>query len=87
MLELMRSAPERYATVRAALRYRGNGPTIKALRERYLLYRYNLHDRRGNAPEAPGRRVHHHGYDQGEHNPESEPGKRDVICTLGGYIS
>jgi hypothetical protein len=36
VLELIRSAPERYETVRAALRYRGDGPTIKALRERYL---------------------------------------------------
>jgi hypothetical protein len=35
-LELIRSAPERYETVRAALRYRGDGPTMKALRERYL---------------------------------------------------
>ena len=36
VLELMRSAPERYDTVRAALRYRGDGPTIKAVRERFL---------------------------------------------------
>jgi hypothetical protein len=36
VLELIRSAPERYDTVRAALRYRGEGPTIKALRGRYL---------------------------------------------------
>ena len=28
-----------------------------------------------------------HGYDQGEHNPESEPGRRDVISILGGYLS
>jgi hypothetical protein len=32
----MRSAPERYESVRAALRYRGDGPTIKAIRERFL---------------------------------------------------
>ncbi len=37
VLELMRSAPERYESVRAALRYRGDGPTIKAVRERFLL--------------------------------------------------
>ncbi len=36
VLELMRSAPERYDTVRAALRYRGNGSTIRAVRERFL---------------------------------------------------
>lgn len=36
VLELMRSAPRRYETVRAALHYRGDGPTVKALRERYL---------------------------------------------------
>ena len=36
VLELIRSASQRYDTVRAALRYRGDGPTIKALRERYL---------------------------------------------------
>ena len=35
VLELIASAPERYASVRAALRYRGDGPTIKALRERF----------------------------------------------------
>lgn len=36
VLELMGSAPQRYDTVRAALRYRGDGPTIKAVRERFL---------------------------------------------------
>jgi hypothetical protein len=36
VLELMRSAAERYESVRAALRYRGDGPTIKAVRERFL---------------------------------------------------
>ena len=36
VLELIRSAPERFESVRAALRYRGDGPTIKALRERLL---------------------------------------------------
>lgn len=35
VLELMGSAPSRYETVRAALAYRGDGPTIKAVRERY----------------------------------------------------
>lgn len=36
VLELMRSAPQRYETVRAALRYRGDGAAIKAARDRYL---------------------------------------------------
>ena len=36
VLELMRSAPERYERVRAVLRYQGDGPTIKAVRERFL---------------------------------------------------
>jgi hypothetical protein len=35
VLELMHSATERYESVRAALRYRGDGPTIKAVRERF----------------------------------------------------
>jgi len=34
VLELIRSAPERYDSVRAALRYRGDGPTHKQIRER-----------------------------------------------------
>ena len=36
VLELMRSAPERYESVRAVLRYQGDGPTIKAVRDRFL---------------------------------------------------
>ncbi len=36
VLELIRSASQRYDSVRAALRYRGDGPTIKAVRERFL---------------------------------------------------
>ncbi len=35
VLELICSAPDRYDTVRAALHYRGDGPTIKAVRERF----------------------------------------------------
>ena len=34
VLKLIGSAPERYDTVRAALRYRGDGPTKKEIRER-----------------------------------------------------
>ena len=35
VLRLMHTAPEHYETVRAALVYRGDGPKIKAMRERY----------------------------------------------------
>ncbi len=35
VLHLMSTAPERYETVRASLVYRGDGPKIKAVRERY----------------------------------------------------
>jgi hypothetical protein len=49
--------------------------------------RYGHHDHRGNVAEASGRGVHHHGYDQGEHTPESEPGRRNVVRTLGRHIS
>ena len=34
VLKLIGSASERYNTVRAALRYRGDGPTRKEIRER-----------------------------------------------------
>ena len=52
VLELMSSAPRRYETVRAALRYRGEGPTIKALRERFA--RSEAHRRTfGRPPELP----------------------------------
>jgi hypothetical protein len=34
VLKLIASAPERYDSVRAALRYRGDGPTRKEIRER-----------------------------------------------------
>ena len=33
VLDLIRSAPERYDTVRATLRYRGDGPVRKEIRE------------------------------------------------------
>ena len=36
VLELIRSAPERYESVRAALRYRGDGPVHKEIRERIV---------------------------------------------------
>ena len=57
VLELIRSAPERYDTVRAALRYRGDGRIIKALRDRYLASEaYRLET--GGAP-GPSEEVHH----------------------------
>ena len=55
VIELMSSAPQRYETVRAALRYRGDGPAIKALRERFS--RSEAHRRTiglpGTHPSAP----------------------------------
>jgi len=36
VLDLIHSAPGRYDTVRVALRYRGDGTTIKEVRERFL---------------------------------------------------
>ena len=36
VLELIRSAPQRYESVRAAVRYRGDGPVHKEIRERIL---------------------------------------------------
>ncbi len=57
MLGLARTAPVRYESVRAALRYRGNGPAIKAVRERYLRSdaRRRTH---GNRPE-PSEGIRH----------------------------
>jgi hypothetical protein len=53
VLELIGSAPERYDTVRAALRYRGDGPTIKDLRDRYLASEAHRLET-GGTPETPG---------------------------------
>ena len=36
VLELIRSAPQRYESVRASLRYRGDGPVRKEIRERIV---------------------------------------------------
>ena len=52
-LALMRSAPERYDSVRAALRYRGDGPTIKAVRERFLRSEAARRTFGGRAPGPP----------------------------------
>jgi len=56
-LDLMRSAPERYETVRAALRYRGDGPTIKTVRERFL--RSEAHRRAFGDPLEPSLPIRH----------------------------
>ena len=53
-LELIRSAPERYETVRAAMRYRGDGPTMKALRERYLASEAGRREAGGAADRPEG---------------------------------
>ncbi len=57
VLELVRSAPERYETVRAALRYRGDGPTIKAVRERFL--RSEVARRTFRNPQVPPEPIPH----------------------------
>jgi hypothetical protein len=57
VLELMRSAPERYDTVRAALRYTGDGSTIKAVRERFL--RSEAGRRTFGGPPEPFEAAHH----------------------------
>lgn len=57
VLKLMRSAPERYESVRALLRYRGDGTAIKALRERF--FRSEAYRRTyGDAPD-PTRPIRH----------------------------
>jgi hypothetical protein len=53
----MRSAPERYDTVRAALRYTGDGSTIKAVRERFL--RSEAGRRTFGGPPEPFEAAHH----------------------------
>ncbi len=57
VLELMRSAPERYDRVRAALRYRGDGPTVKAVRERFL--RSEAGRRTFGYPQGPPETIPH----------------------------
>jgi len=57
VLELMRSAPERYESVCAALRYQGDGPTIKAVRERFL--RSEAGRRTFGEPTEPPENVNH----------------------------
>ena len=57
VLELMHSAPERYDSVRAALRYRGDGPAIKAVRERLL--RSEAHRRTFGDPPEPSEPIRH----------------------------
>lgn len=57
VIELMRSAPSRYETVRAALRYRGGGAAIKATRERYLASELGRLETSG-APDYSGENGH-----------------------------
>lgn len=53
VIELMRSAPRRYETVRAALRYRGYGPAIKDARERYHASDLGRLEARAEEPGTP----------------------------------
>jgi hypothetical protein len=57
VLELMHSAPERYDTVRAALRYRGDGPTIKVVREQFS--RSEVHRRTFGDRLVPSEPIRH----------------------------
>lgn len=52
VIRLMCSAPRRYKTVRAALRYRGDGRAIKDARQRYLASELGRLETRAE-PEAP----------------------------------
>ena len=56
VLELMGTAPQRYASVRAALQYGGDGPTLEALEQRYFeskTYRLEVEvEETGGAPET-----------------------------------
>lgn len=57
VLDLMRSAPERYESVRATLRYRGDGPTIKAVRKRFWCS--EVHRRALGGPADPTEPIPH----------------------------
>jgi len=50
VLELIGSAPQRYDTVRAALRYRGDGPTKKGVRERIVRRAFQVYPREAYKP-------------------------------------
>ena len=50
VLELISSAPERYDTVRAALRYRGDGPTKKEIRECIVRHAFGVSPREAYKP-------------------------------------
>ena len=50
VLEFIGSAPERYDTVRAALRYRGDGPTKKGIRERIVPRAFQVSPREAYKP-------------------------------------
>jgi hypothetical protein len=50
VLELIGSAPERYDTVRAALRYRGDGPTKRGIRERIVWRAFQVSPREAYKP-------------------------------------
>jgi hypothetical protein len=50
VLELIGSAPQRYDTVRAALRYQGDGPTKKGIRERIVRRAFQVYPREAYKP-------------------------------------
>ncbi len=50
VLELIRSAPERYESVRAALRYRGDGPVHRRIRERIVRRAFRVSPEQASEP-------------------------------------
>jgi hypothetical protein len=50
VLELIRSAPERYESVRAALRYRGDGPVHKEIHERIVRRAFRVSTEQASKP-------------------------------------
>jgi hypothetical protein len=50
VLELIRSAPERYKSVRAALRYRGDGPVRKEIRQRIVRRAFRVSPEQASEP-------------------------------------
>ena len=54
VLELMRSGNRRCRSVRAALRYRGDGPTMRTLRDRYLKSEKPRAQKTGGSPDPSG---------------------------------
>jgi hypothetical protein len=53
VLELIRSAPERYESVRAALRYRGDGTVHKEIHQRIVRRAFRVSPEQASEPIRP----------------------------------